>query len=148
MTRLSFTAFASGDRPRGPRYPGVRAVRYSRGEPWVTDEEWWATAVRVSDDALELGDDLVMRWQGKPFTGISVEEGGPAPRSEVSYVNGIQEGESRDWHPNGTLSVSAFYRNGILHGVMTRYTPSGDTFEISSYEHGRRVSGIDGDETG
>jgi hypothetical protein len=110
-------------------------------------EEWWATAVRVSDDALDLGDDLVMRWQGIPFTGISVEDGGPAPRSEVSYVNGIQEGESRDWHSNGTLAVSAFYRNSILHGVMTRYSPSGDIVEKSLYEHGRRVSGISGNET-
>lgn len=104
-------------------------------------EEWWVTAVRVSDDALDLGDDLVMRWRGKPFTGISVEEGGPAPRSEVSYVDGIQEGESRDWHPNGALSVSAFYRSGVLHGVMTRYSPNGEMVEMSSFDNGRRISG-------
>ena len=56
----------------GQGVPGVRVVRHSPGEHRVTDEEWWAAAVRVSDNAVDLGDDLVMRRAARPERDVRI----------------------------------------------------------------------------
>ena len=82
-----------------------------------------SSPLRVPDDLLDFDNDLVMRFRGRPFTGIAYEEdsGGRGVVSEVAYVDGVQDGWSRDRTMSGELIGESKYRKGVAHGPSRRY---------------------------
>ena len=68
---------------------------------------------RVSGDDLEMGDDYVWRLDGKPFTGVAEDrfpDGGL--HGETEYTNGIQDGLSRTFWPDGQLRLEYWLNYG------------------------------------
>ena len=74
---------------------------------------------------------------GVPFTGIGVEYYPDGRlRCEMSFENGIHQGQSRDWYPSGTMMQQADYRHNTLHGELTEWTESGRLIRRETYEFG------------
>jgi hypothetical protein len=71
----------------------------------------------VDFDALDLGDEQLVVWKGQPFTGVAVEffpNGKPC--SEVPHIEGVRHGLLRAWHPSGQLREEASLWYKGLHG--------------------------------
>ena len=70
--------------------------------------------LRIADGELDITDDLVVYWQGKPFTGIAYEHGARKALGEIEYKNGIQHGFTRTWSESGQLISEKYYEYNIL----------------------------------
>jgi len=81
---------------------------------------------RVDFDDLDLGDEQLMVWNGKPFTGIAVEffpDG--TLQSEVPHVDGVRHGLVRTWYPSGRLMEEKNLWQGGLHGYKRSWDEQG-----------------------
>lgn len=105
--------------------------------------------LNVPDDQVEIDDQLVCRYQGRPFTGVVYElwPNGET-RSEVSYLDGIQEGLARDWYDSGALESEATYKDGSLHGRMAEWNLDGMMQLEATYELGVLLEREERDERG
>lgn len=84
----------------------------------------------------------------EPFTGIVTGKAAAGNRSEPwtyhkVYRDGVLNGDSRFWHPNGRLASVEPYRDGRINGILTRYDENG---KIRSRVH--LVDGLRGGEHG
>jgi hypothetical protein len=91
--------------------------------------------------------DLVMHLHGVPFTGVAYED--EPWHSEVSYVDGLPDGPTRDWFASGGLRTETWFRRGVVHGVQREYDEHGRLIaeqidECGVTTHRSRYSG-DGD---
>ncbi|MCH5676184.1 toxin-antitoxin system YwqK family antitoxin [Streptomyces gilvus] len=102
----------------------------------------------VPDDDLDFDEDLIYTYRGKLFTGIGYEESDGRRISEIRYVNGRQEGVSRDWHAEGSLSEEATYRQNVLHGRRVCYDTEGHVLLEEEYEYGILLSKVERDSDG
>lgn len=78
-----------------------------------------------------------------PFSGIVVGKGREGYRREVcryekSYENGLLNGRSQYWYEDGTLESIVPYKDGEMHGVVTRYHPNGKIKARIHFENGFR----------
>jgi hypothetical protein len=80
---------------------------------------------RVPDSQIDFDADLVYYVSGERFTGVGYEDVPGYGRSEVSYLDGIQEGPARDWYPSGQLRYEANYVDGLLDGYVRKYLEDG-----------------------
>jgi antitoxin component YwqK of YwqJK toxin-antitoxin module len=81
---------------------------------------------RVPFDDLVIDDEQVASWQDRPFTGVAFDTFADGrPRSEASYVDGVQQGVAREWHPNGALKAETSYWNGSGHGLERAWNEEG-----------------------
>jgi hypothetical protein len=83
-----------------------------------------------------------------PFTGFVVGKGSEGYRHQKcrfkkQYKDGVLNGRSEFFYPNGKLESIEPYRNGELHGIVTRYHDNG---KIQSRIH--FVDGLRGGEKG
>lgn len=62
------------------------------------------------------------------------------PRWEVHLKNGVPDGVSRTWHPNGQLASLGSYRNGARDGEWRFWNAAGAEVRRETYRHGRRVT--------
>lgn len=90
----------------------------------------------VSDSDLEFDSDLIFRYRGELFTGVSYEQRPNLGRSEIAYRNGMQEGYARDWYPSNMLKSESFYMQGTLHGTSREFDPDGRLLTEIEYEYG------------
>jgi hypothetical protein len=101
----------------------------------VTDKE----ARRVPDSELDYTPELIYSHRGELFTGIGYDHDPTTGISEVSYVDGRQEGVSRDWYPSGRLKSETDYRANDHHGFNRDYREDGTISLEEFYEFGLRV---------
>lgn len=92
--------------------------------------------LRVPDDQLDYDEDLVYTYRGERFTGIGYDEAPGHSRSEISYVNGVQEGPARDWYPSGRLKFEAMYKDNARHGHRREFREDGTISLEEIYEYG------------
>ncbi len=64
-------------------------------------------------------------YRGRPFTGEVEERSGGVVISLDSYVDGLQDGPSREWYKDGTLRSEATVRKGRPVGVAREWHPNG-----------------------
>ena len=78
--------------------------------------------LRVPADELDEDDITVTFWRGEPFSGIS-EERYPdgALRFELEHTNGIPDGLSRSYWPDGGLHRETWLNYGIRVRVRSWY---------------------------
>ncbi|GGK05300.1 hypothetical protein GCM10010123_38960 [Pilimelia anulata] len=95
---------------------------------------------RVSDEHLDFDDDQVFYFEGRRFTGISFSD--EPVRSEISYVNGLQNGPARDWYSSGGLMSETNYRDDVKHGEEREYFEDGLLKARRLYENGVLVSEV------
>lgn len=85
---------------------------------------------RVPHQQLELGDEQLVIWNGRPFTGIAVQAD-----LEVPYVAGLIEGVSV-LHEDGRLAETVTYWQGVRHGPTTEFDRAGQHSVDEVYEYG------------
>jgi len=107
----------------------------------VTDPE--RSEVRVPDHEIEFDSELVYRWQGEKFTGIAYERSNEGVVSEVRFLDGVQEGVSRDISATGSILAEANYRNNALHGWSRDYGEDGSVTREAYFEYGILVSSVE-----
>jgi antitoxin component YwqK of YwqJK toxin-antitoxin module len=95
--------------------------------------------LRVPDAELDFGPDLVIHYQGRPFTGVSYEVMEDGTRSELTYEDGCQQGPARDWDASGRLRAEEFWRGNLRHGPSRTYDQSGAAISEQWWDHGRQV---------
>ena len=59
--------------------------------------------------------------------------------SEASFKNGKQVGVQKDYYENGKLQGEATYKNGQLDGVAKLYDESGKLIEEATFKNGKQV---------
>jgi antitoxin component YwqK of YwqJK toxin-antitoxin module len=88
------------------------------------------------DEILE-DEELVARLDGQLFTGVAFEENGPGGvTSELTYVDGVQEGPARDWYESGQMKGLTSYHRGTQHGEEKEWHPDGSRKLGAVYEFG------------
>jgi antitoxin component YwqK of YwqJK toxin-antitoxin module len=81
---------------------------------------------RVAFRSLRHDEDGKMWHEGNLFTGIAVEywpNGKVA--SEMSYLDGIEDGPSVGWHDNGVPRRETNYRRGRVAGIVRKWDRNG-----------------------
>jgi hypothetical protein len=85
--------------------------------------------IRVDSDEIHVdyvGRDQFWMWQGKCFTGVSVEVGVDGHIvSETTYVDGIETGPNRNWYPDGKLESEGESIWNRPHGSYKTWYESG-----------------------
>lgn len=104
--------------------------------------------VRIPDALLDFDEELVYTYQGRRFTGIAYEDQPGVGRSEISYVDGRQEGLARDWYPSGRLKGETMYVANGRHGHSREFREDGTLASEASYEYDILVRSTRFDEQG
>ena len=77
---------------------------------------------KENDENLDFADVLTCYYNGKAFTGVSVEYYSDGTlRSEIPYIDGLAEGTARDFYQDGTLRSESEYRRNEQHGVSREW---------------------------
>jgi antitoxin component YwqK of YwqJK toxin-antitoxin module len=80
----------------------------------------------------------VVYYNDTPYSGIVLTYDQSAnPISEVQLENGIQQGVSRFYWPNGNLKRVANYQHGIYHGTVSMFYEDGNTYAVFNYVNGQ-----------
>ena len=104
--------------------------------------------VRIPDVLLHYDAELVYTYNGQRFTGIGYEDDPERGRSEISCVDGAQEGPSRDWYPSGQLKGETIYKGNVRDGHNREFREDGSMWLEEIYEHGVLVRSARFDENG
>jgi antitoxin component YwqK of YwqJK toxin-antitoxin module len=80
-----------------------------------------------------------MHYQGRPFTGVSYEVMADGTRSELTYVEGCQEGPARDWDASGRLRAEESWHAKFRYGPSRTYDESGAVISQQWWDHDRQV---------
>jgi hypothetical protein len=105
--------------------------------------------LRVPHEELDVGEDQLMVWKGKPFTGVAFElfpDG--LLRSEVSFLDGVEHGLVREWFPSGRLKEEMTLWQGSIHGYTRIWDEQGRLVAERLGELGIRVAEKTWDEQG
>lgn len=104
---------------------------------------------RVPFDELDITDNLIVLWKDKPFTGIGYDLNADGKLwSEMTYVNGLQEGFSKEWSTSGTLIVEEQWKRGNLHGFVHEWFENSKLKSKAVREFGILVSKKEWDSEG
>jgi antitoxin component YwqK of YwqJK toxin-antitoxin module len=95
--------------------------------------------LRVPDSELDFGPGLVMHYVGKPFSGISFEVSPDGRRCELSYVEGLQHGPTREWDESGRLRFEDRWEANARHGPARTFDEAGIVKSEQWWDHDRRV---------
>lgn len=83
----------------------------------------------------------------KKLTGrlvVNVYDDKTVPVFDGSFVDGVQNGKSATWYPNGNLCMTAEYNNGLFHGVRNCYYEENGKLYISVvYSNGVQIGNIE-----
>jgi len=98
---------------------------------------------------ISVNDDLIYLYEGKPFTGVGCEYWPDGRlRSEITYVDGMEDGWSRDWYENGVLMSETQYRRGCAVGANREWQENGRLKLEERIEHGFLVESKEWNENG
>ncbi|MEO0469718.1 MAG: hypothetical protein AAF206_08870 [Bacteroidota bacterium] len=96
--------------------------------------------MKVDYDALDFDfDSQRYTYQGKPFTGVSIEVSKYWETVETTFLDGVMEGHYREWYQSGGIKEECFLHKGVIHGVMWKWNKEGELVEEAIYELGIRV---------
>jgi hypothetical protein len=95
--------------------------------------------LRVPDAQLDFGPDLVMHYQGRPFTGVSYEVMEDGTRSELTYVGLRNKDRLETGMLHGRLRTEEFWHGNLRHGPSRTYDESGAAISEQWWDHGRQV---------
>lgn len=103
---------------RNPDAEGMGPGTDVRKEPPGTYENAYSKNVSFRQDTALL--------EGRPFSGFLLQT---LPNGDTAactgYLNGLQEGTSRIWHPNGSLSEERTFHRGRKVGTHRGWWPNG-----------------------
>ena len=93
-------------------------------------------SLRVPDELLDYNEELIYTYEGERFTGIGYADVPGHGLSEISYVDGAQDGPARDWYPSGQLKYEANYRLNARHGSTKQFREDGSLISEAIYDNG------------
>ncbi len=96
----------------------------------------------MPDELLNYNEELTYTYRGERFTGIGYADVRGHGLSEISYVDGAQDGPARDWYPSGQLKYEANYRQNARHGATRQYREDGSLVSVAIYDHGVLVRSV------
>ncbi|MGW2480175.1 toxin-antitoxin system YwqK family antitoxin [Streptomyces sp. NPDC001571] len=82
---------------------------------------------RIDIDSAEVDMDDAQRllYQGELFTGEAAEYMAGAMVSLDNYTDGVQDGSSREWYPDGSPRSEGQLREGLPHGEFKEWHANG-----------------------
>jgi antitoxin component YwqK of YwqJK toxin-antitoxin module len=104
--------------------------------------------VNVDETDIEHIGGPTATWKGKPFTGIVFELQNDQVINEVTYVEGVENGSEKSWHPNGKLESVGGNRANRPHGPFRTWYPSGQLKNEGVTELGQVIWRKEWDEEG
>ena len=105
--------------------------------------------INVNLDELDITDDLIHIWDGHPFTGTAYEYNDQGKLiAEISFVDGIEHGITREWYPSGQLKEETHLRWSGLHGVSRKWYENGHLKSEAHGEYGILVKNKEWDKDG
>lgn len=69
------------------------------------------------------------------FTGIKKYSSNGVLIKEVTFKNGIQEGEMKSYYPGGELNQTLWYENGLREDSARKFYLEGQVFRTTPYKH-------------
>ncbi len=89
---------------------------------------------------------IYQKGEKKPFTGTVIGRGREGYRPQIyhykkEYIDGILNGETKFWYPNGKLESIELYKNGKINGNMIRYYRNGQMKARIPMRNGMRSGG-------
>jgi hypothetical protein len=103
-----------------------------------------ACAREIPQEMTLIRDGLVyVRGEKTPFSGWIVGQARTGYRRntcrfKMAYKDGMLNGKSYFWYPNGKLESAEPYKDGQLEGIVTRYYDSGKVKAKIHFVHGMR----------
>jgi antitoxin component YwqK of YwqJK toxin-antitoxin module len=77
----------------------------------------------------------VVRYGGRPFSGIVVEREGDHVLSRTRYRDGEADGLAEGFYPDGRCRYQKLFRRGRREGTHRGFWPSGEVQFVHRYEH-------------
>ena len=81
-----------------------------------------------------------------PFTGIvenykvpPISEGDSVLEGKIPFKNGVIEGSSKLYYPNGKLKIESNQKNGLPDGVSIFYDENGKVVDQATFKNGQEV---------
>ena len=68
--------------------------------------------------------------------------------SEMSYVNGMQDGWTRGWYKSGQLRTEKYYKKGVVNGTLKKWYENGQLELEEEIVNGELIIGRTWDESG
>ncbi|MFI0967433.1 toxin-antitoxin system YwqK family antitoxin [Streptomyces sp. NPDC021080] len=96
--------------------------------------------IDLDDPGLGTGLDLSLTYQGRLFTGETVEKNARTGQvvAMTTYVEGLEDGPLREWYADGTERAEGQCRKGIPYGRWRERHPNGRLAVEKEYgTHGR-----------
>lgn len=81
--------------------------------------------IDLNIDETDSGDDLRLMYNGEPFTCEAVEAVGDQLLSQEFYVDGINDGPTREWWGDGVLKSEGTTRRGRPTGLYRDWHSNG-----------------------
>ncbi len=103
---------------------------------------------RVPDELLDYNEELFYTYNGESFTGVGYADVPGHGLSEISYVDGAQDGPARDWYPSGQLKYEANYKLNTRHGITREFREEGSLASEMTYDHGVLIRSVTYDSQG
>lgn len=103
---------------------------------------------KVYEEQIDITDEMVCLYEGKPFTGVVVDEDNGRVIGETHYKDGLQDGVSRAWFMNGQLQSETRFVENSRHGLDKKWYENGAKKSEIRYEHGVVARQIDWDLNG
>jgi len=98
--------------------------------------------MRVSVDDTDMDDQQRVLYNGEPFSGTVCETGKDDQLiAETEYRDGVQDGVSREYYPNGQLEAEEQYDFGHPQGLLRYWYPNGRLREEKVVDSGRLLQG-------
>ncbi len=104
---------------------------------------------RVDAGEIEFNDDYSYTHEGERFSGIGYELDAKGNLiSEITFVDGVQEGPRRAWYPSGAKKAEDNIHQGGLNGLSLEWYESGALKKKTLGEHGIALERDEWDEAG
>lgn len=61
--------------------------------------------------------------------------------SEITFLEGVQDGKTKYWHENGTIFYESDYVNGVMDGQLLVWYEDGKLKRIDTFKEGKLIAG-------
>jgi antitoxin component YwqK of YwqJK toxin-antitoxin module len=104
---------------------------------------------RVKMTEIDFNDDHSYSYHGRPFTGVAFEQTSEGKLiSEIAFVEGVKEGQTREWYTTGAQRFEKNYRYNALHGEGREWLETGRLKKRTLHELGVLLEKDEWDEEG
>ncbi|CAI8916514.1 MORN repeat variant [Pseudomonas chlororaphis] len=97
---------------------------------------------------IEYGEDGLYRLGNAPFSGVAYSMENGFRDVEISYLDGMRFGPTREWYKPGTLALEEMYYRDALHGRARSWHDNGQIAKEGKYEYGIAIWEKSWDEIG